>query len=67
MKAWQVLTKWQMQLTTNDNNLYINYDRSISNILINKKRKMNFIISILTIQIIAVLLLLTFNKIDKWK
>ena len=29
-----------MQLTTNDHNLYINYDRFISNILINKKQQM---------------------------
>lgn len=29
----------QMHLKDNDYNLYINYDRSISNILINKKRK----------------------------
>ena len=32
--------KWLMQLTTNDNNLYINYDRSIKHLLINKKQQM---------------------------
>jgi hypothetical protein len=32
-----------MHLKDNDHNLYINYDRFISNILINKKRTMNFI------------------------
>ena len=41
MKALQVLTKWLTQLITNDNNLYINYDRFISNILINKNKQMN--------------------------
>jgi len=30
-----------MQLITNDHNLYINYDRFISNILINKKQQMD--------------------------